>query len=331
MALTLTLSRREMGPTYCTLRIASKRPLPSLPDRRGSDMSNARKKSQDQRQSYRIPVTTVRRGCELTVGDQTLSARLLDQSAGGFAVLVDRLAGLDVDHMAQLATDSGSYSVRVVHIAELPGADSLSGGVKTIYRLGLSREGEAIPDLQPSTRWFAPSLLFRSGPSNPSGGLMLVLGGLLAVGAVAVALWLTGTGWSVDSLVDPNAMDSGPSIRSYFQNDGRATKQPARSSKRSEPLQDESFRRLPGATAMTLPAVADRLELSDAQREKIQTLIDETAEAIRDLGQQSRGLPRGEIARQRAELLDRSRQEALKQLNEQQRAAWEELMNPPQP
>ena len=51
-----------------------------------------KRQGRDQRKSFRCTVADTCQRCELKVGSHLLPARLLDESAGGFAVLVDHLA-----------------------------------------------------------------------------------------------------------------------------------------------------------------------------------------------------------------------------------------------
>jgi hypothetical protein len=72
----------------------------------------------NQRLSFRCTVADTRQRCELRIGADVLPATLLDESAGGFGVLVERLAGLEVNQTAELRTDTGWSLVRVVHLSE---------------------------------------------------------------------------------------------------------------------------------------------------------------------------------------------------------------------
>ena len=65
------------------------------------------KRSRDKRKSFRCAVAGLRQPCETEVGSQTLSACLLDESAGGFAVLVDYLGGLQVNQKAKFRRTRG--------------------------------------------------------------------------------------------------------------------------------------------------------------------------------------------------------------------------------
>ena len=77
------------------------------------------KQGRDERKSCRCTVPQDRQACELKVGANVLLALLVDKSAGGFGVLVDRLGGLKTGEKAELHTDMGQFTVRIVHIREV--------------------------------------------------------------------------------------------------------------------------------------------------------------------------------------------------------------------
>ena len=73
----------------------------------------------DQRKSFRCPVADSRMECVLQIGATRVPGRLLNESAGGFSVLVDGPLSLGVDQTAELHNDSGWFEVRVVHVMEV--------------------------------------------------------------------------------------------------------------------------------------------------------------------------------------------------------------------
>jgi hypothetical protein len=104
----------------------------------GSGKSSASRR--DDRKSSRNPVPKSRRACELKVGGDLLPAVLVDESAGGFAVLIDRVEGLKSGKRAEFHTDMGWCKVRIVYIkksAAPAGADAKSD---CWFRLGLRKQ-----------------------------------------------------------------------------------------------------------------------------------------------------------------------------------------------
>ncbi len=322
---------------------------------------SSERQNQDQRNSFRCMVVDARRRCELKVGSSVLPAMLLNESAGGFAVLVDRLAGLSIDQTAQLHTDAGWFEVLVVHVAEVdPTEDDgiAAGEQNSWFRLGLSRLGEAaLPD-QPAVSLLAGSLRFHLGQWYPSGGMLTILGVLLAVVAVAapVALmnmhWHAGPSgvawllqWSNRSIVaskarhsaplpglarpaaDDSPFSSGPAFddgNSVFDPDSGQVRKSRQSSLSSQGPHD-SIRLLPGAAAMALPEIVEQLQLTTDQQEQIRQLIEATSQAMRNLDAQLQGRQRQQISEFRTQLLDESRRKALELLTGQQRVQWEKL------
>ena len=61
----------------------------------------------DDRKSTRNQVSKARQSCELKVGTGVVPALLVDESRGGFAILIDRLEGLKRGKKAKLHTDMG--------------------------------------------------------------------------------------------------------------------------------------------------------------------------------------------------------------------------------
>jgi hypothetical protein len=93
----------------------------------------------DDRKSCRIRVSEDRRSCDLKFGAVVLPALLMDESRGGFAVLVDRLDGLKAGKKANLRTDAGWFKVRVIYIQEAVRSPFSDSKCECWYRLGLRK------------------------------------------------------------------------------------------------------------------------------------------------------------------------------------------------
>ena len=149
----------------------------------------------DQRKSFRCAVAEARQSCELKVGPIVMPASLVDESSGGYAVVVDRPTGLDVNQTAELRTDAGWYAVRVVHITKVQprqyeGVSLTRPG--PWYRLGLRRLGEAAPPDRHTVSLVAGSVRYRLGQWCPSGGVWIAASVLFAIIVVAVPIGLMG-------------------------------------------------------------------------------------------------------------------------------------------
>jgi hypothetical protein len=176
----------------------------------------------EQRTSFRCTVADTRRHCELIVGADVLPAQLLDESAGGFSVLVDRLDGLGIDQEAELRTDSGWFAVRVVYVTEvaLPDADGATADQQTPgFRLGLLRRSEtALPD-QSTLSILAERMRFHLPQWRMLSGAGTAIGVLLAVALVVVPMVLDGVRWhtppSTAKRSSPGNKGGAESVTSY--------------------------------------------------------------------------------------------------------------------
>jgi hypothetical protein len=94
----------------------------------------------DERKSVRSQVPEARRSCELKIGADVLPALLVDESRGGFAVLIDHLDGLKSGKKAKLHTDMGWFQVRIVYIRKTARPSFSNSKSDTWLRLGLRKK-----------------------------------------------------------------------------------------------------------------------------------------------------------------------------------------------
>lgn len=315
--------------------------------------------ARDLRKSFRCPTTESRRQCALIVGKTRLAVRLLDESAGGFAVLADGQPGVTENQQARLATAAGQFQVRVIHVRQIDpddAADGASAGAESPrFRIGLSRLGEVESAgeetaICPAGRELRCSL-WKWCPSSVS---MVVVGVLFTLVVIALPLAMMGTFqrdgdrwlkrlafWG--GLRSPAAAVSGdeesgsPRKSSAEQGDfdapspfgslpysGRSARSTTTSAGAQLSLRD-TVRRLPGATPLTLPEVVQALKLSGVQQRKIRLVIDAATQAVRDLDSRLQGRQRQQFSAIRAQAFEEERKEALKVLDAEQLAKWEEL------
>jgi len=293
--------------------------------------------ARNQRKSFRCPMTESRRQGVLVVGKTRLPVWLLDESAGGFAVLADAPPWVTENQRVQLVTDAGWFHVGVIHVRQVDpdgAAKGASAGAEgPWFRIGLCRLGEvesAAEDAALCPAGFG--LHFPLGKWCPSNsGLMAVVGLLFTLALIALPLAMMCTfKWDDDWWLKRLALWGGPrSSASAVSADTES--RPPRLSSASQgdfggpwSLRDIA-RRLPGATPLTLPEVVQTLKLTDAQREKIRLVIDATTQAVRDLDSQLQGRQRQQLSAIRAQAFEESLKEALKVLDSEQRARWEAL------
>jgi hypothetical protein len=93
----------------------------------------------EDRKWYRNPVPKERQSCELKVGADLLPALLVDESKGGFAVLIDCREELKCGKKASLHTDMGWFQVRIVYSKKTARPTHVSSKSDCWLRLGLRK------------------------------------------------------------------------------------------------------------------------------------------------------------------------------------------------
>jgi len=326
----------------------------------------------EQRKSFRCAISSQPQDGELKVDSVWLPVRLLDQSAGGFAILVEGTPGIEVDDVVQLHTNTGWFEVSVAYITLVEPSEAeaeLKAEVETeaedgnrVFRLGLRRLGELVPagEDQCPRVWgqlrFHLAGLFPSPSSMVVPGIvfvllvvMLPLAGLLMTGHLdrsvfqPVAQWgdrmvgsLSASGSGQDRQDRPSSRRSAPEKHNagsprpvaipWPGGGGSLTGTAAVSAASGIDELRKTVRRLPGATAFTLPEVIGELKLSDAQQKEIRRLVGMTAEALRELDVQWQSNSRQQRWQKRPILMDEARRRAVDILTDQQRVRWEQLV-----
>jgi len=96
------------------------------------------------RKSPRCPVPPDRQPCELKVGANVLSASLVNESKGGFAVLIDRLDGIKTGKKVELVMKTRSFTVKVVHITKVAPPENAPPECNSWFRLGMKKTGGSL-------------------------------------------------------------------------------------------------------------------------------------------------------------------------------------------
>ena len=159
---------------------------------------NAHADTPDRRKSFRCGVTNVRREAVLKVGPAAFPVRLLDESAGGFAVGAEAPINIDEGVAGELHTGLDAYAVRVASIVEIESAEVQeepeAETPAPVLRLGLQRLGEVEPavhgggSVRGNLRQYFGKLL-SSGRSLAAVIVLLVLTVVVAPGVAIVLLW----------------------------------------------------------------------------------------------------------------------------------------------
>lgn len=268
----------------------------------------------EQRQSYRLPVSGVVQG-KLVLADRSQwPVLLLDQSAGGFAVLADAPTPVGHGDVVQLCTDSSCTEVRVVSTTEIRPADGGADASAPRFRLGLTRLRDlAIPSDEYGqggrrTPWHAPLTAAKRS--------QVAL--ILAVFAIAViVIVFFGIFLSDISSQGPSVPSSTYGLYPREQSQSTAIAPPDSSASSgtmphnsaAAEVGREDLKHLPGALPFVTPGVIRDLQLTEAQLQKIRRILDDTDKAIAE-NQECRLL------------LDSAQKKVLNLLNDQQCRRW---------
>ena len=247
---------------------------------------NPRQENIDQRKSYRCRVPQGQEHAELQVGRRRTPIRLFNESAGGFAALVEGNPGIKVDDVLELITGTDRFEARVAYVSQVMQASSGKKQGEPLLRIGLERLGDLSPaarcEVQPdraSTNW--PTMT------------------VLAIGCVALVI--------VAVVLGTTAMTSGP--------DG-----PVR-----PPGVTNGAPALPGLAAEPAPVeTLSQLGLSDVQQQQIQEAAAMAARTLQELDGQWNDDTPGQRARKQATVWNAARREILDRLTDEQRKRWEQ-------
>jgi hypothetical protein len=176
-----------MAPTFQDMLVVDDDPvMPALPSSTPKEKPN-----RDDRKSPRCMVADSGQRCELAIGSCVFPANLLDESTGGFSVLVNQLSGVAAKQKAQLYRNGVGFNVRVAYVMEVKPkkvAEAVDTEEGPWFRVGLHRLGEvAVPD-QTKVAPLAGNLSFRLKQCCLPSRLLAITGVLLAVVSFVVAL-----------------------------------------------------------------------------------------------------------------------------------------------
>jgi uncharacterized protein YbcI len=110
------------------------------------------KTGRHQRKSCRRIVPLARQSCELKVGSKVLSASLVNESQGGFAVWTDSVGCLKTGETVRLHTDQGWVTVRVVYVREVAKSQGASPKCDSWFQLGFKKTGGVLCFLDNETQ-----------------------------------------------------------------------------------------------------------------------------------------------------------------------------------
>lgn len=299
----------------------------------------------EQRKSFRLPVREELQDAELKAGKVRMRVRLFNESAGGFAVISEQLLPFKQGDLLELRTANGCYEVRVAHMARPAlGDPTQHGGKRPSYQLGLERVGETSEPTQddvPRAGWWTVLPQHWLNPFRSSGGETVTL--LLALALIPTALalfawcyqlpllnWLqrsdrtesadSSDEETIDLLAPPRAAASQPG-------DGKSPARPAPSLASMRRL----VRRLPDASPLAVPAVAEHLSLDSSQQWEIRRLVEATRKALANIDQEMAQASPAAREQSRRSIQETARSKALQVLSNRQRERWAALTDENQP
>lgn len=279
----------------------------------------------------------------LIVGRREFPARILDESAGGFCISIEKDPRVEVDAIVRLRTAMTCYEVRVASV----GRDE-ENSPESVWRLGLQCLRELEVTLLPSdkTPWRIMTQHLMPGGSMLGAILfiviLLVAAPLTAVGVMygldegSLEQFTQWTGFTGSQVRGKNASDTSWRFLPFAASPREATEHAAKapSTSSSDPLRlpnAASIRTIldhtPGAEALLLPEVATHLALSASQQQQLGKLVDATNQALAQSSQYTQD-SRHQRARKRELLFREARKQALQVLTAEQHARWEALQTP---
>ncbi|MHB1034958.1 MAG: hypothetical protein ACYC35_19040 [Pirellulales bacterium] len=291
----------------------------------------------DQRHSYRFPVLSERRDVSVVVGSLVAPAQLVDESAGGFSVLISQRLELAVGQTLVVEIDGARVEARIAHVARA--GEGL--------RLGLKRLDDLVPGeagLEPGgflARFRFLRRLVRLGDGLFTLEIVLLTVVLLlaVVGAglfwnrlKPLAVWMPRARQEVkpDAASEPSVSATLPPATSSAQ-PGSPVGSAAPTSRFNVPSLDARaelsrwIERMPGPEVLMLPEVVKVLKLTKEQERKIRKIADDTQAVLKSLPAESAGLSRKKRSQVVAQFLRDSRQSALSVLTDEQKARWKTL------
>ena len=109
------------------------------------------KSSRCKRKSERHIVPLDRQSCKLKVGGKVLSASLVNESRGGFAIWTDSVDSLKIGDKVRLHTDQGWFTARIVYLREVAKSQDTQPECDSWFQLGLEKAGGLLCLLDPET------------------------------------------------------------------------------------------------------------------------------------------------------------------------------------
>ena len=320
------------------------------------------------RESFRCAADESKQAAELRVGGEWVPAKLLDESAGGFGVRVDRPLGVSVGDLLQLRLADECFEAHVTNVVEeAPSGD----GEEPTFRLGLKRVGEIFLDVEEKWPWFERFIRLRRYKPFGSARTMfraVLVFTVMAGAAPVIIIYLLNLHGSGDLVLASHAgVESGEVMQPWDSNSEPSATRPAgkpvdfsddslpnhKTIKRflfgtkkpplAEPRLNErrdasllllldhaAFQSNLGKWSDAMLAVianlAEKLSLTDPQKEEIGGILQDADEAIVRLNVPDPDNTPQKVARQRASILGTAYGKLIQVFTDAQRIQWDELV-----
>lgn len=291
-----------------------------------------------QRKSFRFPVRDGLQDAELKAGSVRMRVRLANESAGGFAVTSELPFPVQQGDLVELRTANGCYEVRVAHTARPDASDpSQRRGKRPSYQLGLERVGEMSQPTQhdvPRAGWWAVLPQHWLNPFRSNSGELVTL--VLAVALIPTALalfawsyhrpllkWFTSGARAEQSDASHETTDLLVAVEAAVtpRADGKSPVRAAPSVASMRRL----VRRVPDASPLAVPAVAEHLSLDHSQQWQIRRLVEATRKALANIDQEMAQASAEAREQSRRSIQEMARSQAVQLLSNQQRERWAAL------
>ena len=287
------------------------------------------------RQSVRYSVPSAQQKAKLKIAATAWQVRLVEISTTGFTVLVsDRLSQIRLTDVGELQTTEGKFEIRVVHVTEVGPDESTAQRQTTMLRLGLDRLRELSPPGKGPLAGAKPREHSARTPRQLSPGAMAALGTLAVLLIAVVPILVISDAqspnhqmfrqmlWWGRGVLSADVEQQAASPAERQTNGAVAAMEPGEADRLM--LQHLALS-LPGPEPFAAPEIIRALHLSAAQQAKLHDLIETTVAALREFDQQWQHQNRQTHAKNRNQVLEAARQEALQIPTAPQRAQWMEL------
>ncbi len=266
----------------------------------------AARPSLENRQSFRFPSGDAINGELILPDGREWPISIVDQSASGFGVVAESLPPLNCGDVVELRTDSFSCETQVAHMTsnESGGSDTDESSPPSLYRVGFIRLRDiSIESGIPQDGGRQICYEHASPSAAPNAVMMIAI--VVALVGLAAAVIVPSMSRSTEQQRGDQAVSPEPSS-----SPSSSSSEPRRSFKLESSSGELS--RMPGALPFVTTGVANELDLSDAQIERLRRIMSDTNDAIAKNDQMRR-------------LLADARRDALDVLTRQQRQQWEHL------